>query len=213
MGKLLLGLLFVAPLAFPSGPFAIGVKGGLPLTDNFKTGSVANPNLRFTFDTKRYTVGPTVELRLPFGLGFEADALYRRLDYSATGNQVDVIVHEATTANSWDFPLLLKWRFLPGPIRPYASVGPTFRYVSSVNQVKNFFVVPTQVSSEQSTSNPPELANRFSTGLTIAGGLQLGSHIAPEIRYIRWGWTNFSSPSTAFKNNQNEVLFLLGLTF
>ena len=34
-------------------------------------------------DAKDYIVGPMVELRLPFGLGVEADALYRPLSYAA----------------------------------------------------------------------------------------------------------------------------------
>src|SRR5581483_6692856 len=49
---------------------SIGVKAGTPATNGFQSGS--SPYQR------RYTVGPTVEVRLPLHLSFEVDALYRR---------------------------------------------------------------------------------------------------------------------------------------
>lgn len=211
MRKLLLGFLLSAPLAFPIGPFAVGVKGGVPFTSNFETGSA--PGVTFTADTKRYTVGPVVEFRGPFGLGIEADALYRRLDFESQGNEVDIFVRQKTTANAWDIPLLLKWRLTPGPIKPYFSVGPTFRYLSNLDQVRDFFFAPGNRMTQATTDQPAQLQNRFTAGFTLSGGVQLGSHIAPEIRYTRWGWETFKDLSGVFRSNQNQVEFLVGLTF
>src|SRR5579883_3449941 len=85
----------------------VGVKGGVPLLDAFNL----NPSLpffRYTFNTKRYTVGPAVDVAFPLKLRFEANALYTRLDYDSTIMGIDTLTRSATRANSWEFPLLLK---------------------------------------------------------------------------------------------------------
>jgi opacity protein-like surface antigen len=211
MTKLLLGFLVTAALTFPA-PIEIGVKGGVPITDSFETNG--GPDVNFDSETRRFVVGPVLGINLPLGLGLEFNALYRRLGYDVTEDRVNVIVLRSTTANAWDFPALLKLRLAPGPVKPYVSIGPTFRYVSGIDEVRGFFTGQTQSTEE--TDQPPELQNRFSTGFTLAGGVQLGLgplKLSPELRYIRWGWENFRSPGTAFRSNQNDVLVLLGFTF
>jgi hypothetical protein len=207
MRKLILALLFPVSLAFPAGPISVGVKGGVPFTDAFNTAT--SGNLRYITHNKYWTVGPELDINLLFGLGIEIDALYQRLNYESTGNFADEVVHAATTANAWDFPVLLKWKFGEGPIRPYVSAGPTFRGLTSVKQVTSFFS-PNPASE---TSQPPELQNRFSTGFTFSGGLQLLGHISPEIRYTRWGWDTFRNTSGLLKSNPDQVAFLVGITF
>src|SRR5579872_7567093 len=66
-------------------PFSVGLKAGVPLTDFFNT--VQNVS---TTVPNRYIIGAEAELRLPFGLGVEVDALYRRLNYT------DQIISAAT---------------------------------------------------------------------------------------------------------------------
>ena len=213
MIRLLLAFSLSSMLAFPA-VISLGVKGGIPITSNFETGTSANPNVTFTADTKRYTVGPVIELHLPWRFGIEADALYQRLDYQSQEELPGRIVNAVTTANAWRFPLLLKYRFASGPVIPFISAGPSFRYVSNINQVENFFTGTT--ASRASTSEPASLNNRFAAGFTAAGGLEFGSssiHIAPEIRYTRWGWENFRSFSGVLHSRENQVEFLVGLTF
>ena len=60
---------------------SIGVKGGVPLTDAFNT--ARSGSLSYFSETKRYTVGPTVELHLPLRFSIELDALYTRLNYGS----------------------------------------------------------------------------------------------------------------------------------
>src|SRR5690349_10363071 len=79
--KLLLMLVFCA-ISAVSQPFGFGVKGGVPLTDFVN--AIDTGTLRFNTAPNRYIVGPTIELRLPFGFGIEFDALYRHLQYSST---------------------------------------------------------------------------------------------------------------------------------
>lgn len=200
MARFLIALLFSAPLAFPAGLFSIGVKGGVPFTDAFNTAT--SGDLRYVTHNKYWTVGPELDIHLPLGLSVEIDALYRRVNYESSGS-----VQSVTTANSWDFPLLLKYKFPGLVVRPYVSVGPTFNGLTSVNQVTTFF------SGTPLEETPSALQNRFNTGFTLGGGLQLFGHISPEIRYTRWGWDSFRDPSGLLKSNPNQVAFLVGLTF
>src|SRR5437870_3932168 len=90
MTRLLLVFLLGAVSAF-SQPFTFGVKGGVPLSDFVSTAQSAiiaagpfftsTSNASFSTSTNRYIIGATAELRLPFGLGIEFDALYRHLHY------------------------------------------------------------------------------------------------------------------------------------
>ncbi len=202
MRKLLIAALIPASMAL-AGPLSFGVKAGVPFTDAFKT--ARSGNLSYVTENKHWTVGPELDINLLFGLSIEVDALYRRLNYESTQTLGDQIAHAATTANAWDFPLLLKWKLAPGAFRPYVSVGPTFRGLTNLKRAGNFF-------SEDSSSSV-ELKDRFNTGFTLGSGVQLLGHISPEIRYTRWGWNNFRDTSGLLKTNPDEVTFLVGFTF
>jgi hypothetical protein len=207
MRRIALALLVPASLAFAGGPLSLGIKGGVPFTDAFHTAT--SGNVSYVTNNKYWTLGPELDVNLPFGLGIEVDALYRRLNFESTTSVPSLIAHAATTANAWDFPLLLKWKLAPGPIRPYISAGPTFRGLSNVKQVVSFFEgTPSPVSER-----PAELQNRFNTGFTVGGGVQLLGHISPEIRYTRWGWNTFLDTSGLLKSNPDQLEFLVGLTF
>lgn len=213
MKRIVLAILFSAATALPMQLFSFGVKGGVPLNDAFNAAS--NGQISYVTHNQHWTVGPEFDLNLPFGLGIEVDALYRRLNYNSSGNLVDELVQRSTTANAWDVPLLLKWRFWPGPVRPYVSVGPTFRGITNLNQRVQTFFSPSRTETAQ-TSQPAEFQDRFNTGFTLSGGLQLGTRalrVSPEIRYVRWGWDTFRSTQGLLKSNPDEVQFLLGITF
>jgi opacity protein-like surface antigen len=204
MKALIAGFLLAASAAYPAGLFSFGVKGGVPLNDAFngaKTGSIS-----YFTNNNRYTVGPELDINLPFGFGIEADALYRRLEFQSQ----TVSTSSDTTANAWSFPVLLKKRFGPGPIKPYVSAGPTFRGLTNITERVTAF------SSTSTTDNPASLRDRFNTGFTAAAGLQLGTEafrISPEIRYTRWGWENFRSVNSLLRSNPDQWDFLVGITF
>lgn len=112
-------------------------------------------------------------LLLPFGLSVEADALYRppniKLEQSTSLVSRIGVLSLGTTifsddVNSWEFPILAKYR-LPVPIiRPYLEAGPCFRAVSA------------------------SLAKDIS-GTGVAAGIEANLRrfrIAPEIRYTHW---------------------------
>ena len=165
---------------------SVGVKGGVPIGDAFDAVR-ADQGQNFT-QTHRYLIGPTAQLNLPLGFSVEVDALYKRLGFQYQQNNVDGIVTVQTVANSWEFPVLIKWAFLPGPVRPFVDAGASFRHISAVDE-----------------------------GFVFGGGveLKLGRlRITPELRYTRWGGDVFRDPVNVLVNtHRNQGDFLVGITF
>ncbi len=171
------------PLA--AQPISFGVKLGTPLNDAF---SDTGGKYFFSRGTDRYVIGPTIEIRLPFtGLGVEADALYRRYNIGGPINQ-------------FEFPILVKYRF-PGllVVHPFVDAGPSFNYVSD-------------------SLTPTDVRHSGTTGIAIGGGLELKAliiRVSPELRYTHWGNQNISlsSRNSGLSSNQNQIQFLVGITF
>ncbi len=210
-------LLLLLLLGFPAfGQFVFGVKGGVPLSDAFDIARAPSPAREFSSATRRYTIGPTAELRLPFGLGVEFDALYKRLGYTSSGSTASLTFHSETTANSWEFPLLVKYR-APGVLaRPFLLGGVSFHRLSDVKQftVETFQTVTGDRTS--TTSDPEELRDKSDQGFVLGAGLELRPpviRISPEIRYTRWGSENFLDALNILRSNKNQWEFLIGLTF
>jgi opacity protein-like surface antigen len=205
-------LIMTAASAF-SGPLGFGLKGGIPMTDF--TNAVSNGRFDYTSTTQRYIVGPTVELRLPFGLGIEADALYRRFNYNSTitGATAALSTVASTSGNAWEFPILAKYRF-PTPIaRPFIAGGVAWDTLQGLKQD-----VRTGLANAGITSNstPTELNQKTTTGFVLGFGLDVHAlviHISPEIRYTRWGAQHFLDPNGGFHSSQNQAEFLVGITF
>jgi hypothetical protein len=68
------GFLFLSGYPAIAQPFAIGGEGGLRTTGDVS--GTLSP------ESKRYIVGPRVEVRLPLHLSLEFDALYRDIGFS-----------------------------------------------------------------------------------------------------------------------------------
>jgi opacity protein-like surface antigen len=126
------------------------------------------------------------------------------------------MVTAQTTANSWEFPILIKWAVLPGPVRPFVDAGASFRHISGVKQVQQSILQPLGLSTS-STSNPVEFHKATDEGFVFGGGLEfkLGKlRITPELRYTHWGSENFHDPvASLLRTNRNQGDFLLGITF
>lgn len=178
-------LLLIAPLASAEW-FVIGLRAGAPLTEIFET----SPRFGLNTSTTAFTIGPTAELRLPLGLGVEVDALYKR-------SEVDDPSGAQRTANSWEFPLLAKYR-LPGPgLRPYVAGGVSFRKVSDLAD----FVRGLETSTK---------------GFVLGGGLEIKIpkvYLQPELRYTRWERGLTGETNNALTYNRNQVDFLFGVVF
>ncbi len=167
------------------------------MTDVFKASGLIGSE-PFRASTQRFTIGPMFELRLPLGLGVEFDILYKRFDQ--TGGSVRPGETVAKTGTSWEFPLLGKYRFAPGPVTPYVEGGVSVHHLSGYLQ--QFRTLPSPPSSQ-----PEGSASR--RGLVLGAGFELKVpflRIAPGIRFSHWG-SRLDVPST------NALDFLVGVTF
>lgn len=168
-----------------------GVKGGVPLNDAVKAVGTFKPEFH------RWTLGPTVDLNLPAGLGIEADMLYRRVGYSNAASSVDGTAVSVFNSNAWSFPILLKYKF-PGTLaRMYVSGGFAFRALSDV----------------------PQLFESTSKGLVLGGGIRYDLKlikISPELRVTRWNNDVFDANNghgSTLNSKRSQVEFLVGITF
>ena len=211
MRVLVLLLLGSAP-AWPQ-LFSFGVKGGVPFTDFLN--STTNGRTFYDPTTNRYLIGPTAELHLPFGLGIEVDALYRHFDYTGTSTSVDVFTNLSTTANSWEFPILLKYRFPMPLVRPFVDGGLAFNSLTGLKQTITTTVIPGRTSTVSNT-NPAELQNNNTMGVVLGAGVDIHAiflHVSPEVRYTRWTNRQFLSANGLLQSNLNQAEFMVGITF
>lgn len=186
-------LLLLVVLPASSQIFSVGVKGGIPITDAFSPGQGGDGATASSID-RRYIVGPTAEVHLPFHLSFEVDALYRRNGFRYEGLFFDI----RTGVNDWQFPLLGKYELGFGPFKPFVDAGVAYRHVTASN------------------STPP-INNPNSAGFTAGGGITLKLlflRLSPEIRYSYWPSPPYDPDrSQAVRSSHNQADFLLGLTF
>ena len=208
-------LLFLSAAAAFSQPFSFGVKGGLPMTDFLS--AVRSQNFTSTTTTNRYIIGPTAELRLPFGLGVEVDALYRHFSFGSSGG-ISGITSTFTTSNTsggaWEFPILAKYRFKGKLVRPFVSAGVAWDKLSGLSQTVTRVVA--NVTNTTTTSDPFELRNDTTRGFVLGGGVEVKAlviRISPEVRYTRWGARHFVDPNGLLNSKQNQAEFLVGITF
>ena len=182
MARLFPVLLLLAPPLFPQ-PVLVGVRGGLPLTDAY------NATSAFSAASRDWTLGPTVELRLPLNLGVEFDALYRKIAYRVDlqgGGQAEF------TSSQWQFPLLAKYR-LPGIVlHPFVDGGVVFNKLSF-----------------QDGLGP-------SKGIALGGGMELRLfrvRFMPELRYVRMGEGATLDSRDMLRFKQSQALLLVVITF
>jgi hypothetical protein len=183
--RTLLFLLVVTGVAVAQ-PLSAGVKFGAPLTDAI---SVQSPNpLSYIADTNRFVIGPYVEVRLPASFAIEVDALYRSFSFSSLQN--------SASASNWEFPVLIKRKFLKGPVRPYLEGG--------------------VVLSHLSVKDVTEVNHRSNYGIALGGGVEIHAlvlHITPELRYEGFVFQDFSSPGGILHSNRNQLLAMVGISF
>ncbi len=197
MKRLLLLLLAIVPAH--SQLVSIGVKAGVPLTNAYSDAQVAAGGSTHFVD--RYTVGPTVEIHLPFHFSFEVDALYRHSGFGIIGGPVQ---NASATVNEWQIPLLGKFEAPLGPIRPFVDAGVIYRHLSANITTSGTSFVQTSLGVQ----------NPDNAGFAVGGGVALKLlhiRLSPEIRYTHWAQTAVSNLAVLSKNNQAD--FLVGLTF
>ena len=179
-------LVFIALAATMAGAQNIGygVRGGVPLSDFLKAESKTGALTNVVKGRGNVIIGPMLEIRLPFGLGIEGNALYRRWDAKGVLN--------AGSASTWEFPIYGKVR-IPGiVVRPYFGGGLNFQRLGDVSR----FLGGTVVDSSR-------------RGFLGAGGVEIKApyvRIAPELRFTRWG-------NSGALRSTNQIDLLVGFSF
>jgi hypothetical protein len=162
-----------------------------------------------------------VQVNLPRGFAIEADALYRRFGYSTS--QTDIAGDFYATrvrANSWQFPVLLKYH-LPFPgVRPYVLAGGAAEHATGTTRISAILISNPYDPNFTKTYQQYSIEDNYAThyGLVFGGGVEFAAHhlrLSPEIRYVRWTDPLFSNESHGqyLLVPQNEVRVLLGVSF
>ena len=182
----------------------LGVMTGTSVTDDFETASFFSPGgtlptgesqYSTTFlsnASRRFLVGPRLELVLPWRLSIEAEAQNRPIrstsklvvfpPYESTGGiRVDTFGPFTSTHFDWQFNLLGKYRISERRFRPFVESG--------------IAVLP--------------IENTDTRGITAGSGIEMRVrrlNITPAIRYTRWV-TNQTRGAVP-----NQVQFVAGVS-
>lgn len=191
--RLVILSLVAATAAFPQH-LSFGLKAGHPFEDVFSN-RVSAASV-YTPASGRYTIGPVVELHLPFRVSVELDLLYRPVKYNIKGINSGTL--SDLTAGEWRIPVLAKYQLRPGLVSPFLAGGVCWQRFSGVKNTAD------QVQSSTS-------------GGVVAGGLE-GKltliRLSGEIRYTRWGAATFSNVVSGIRqSNLNQMELLVGISF
>jgi hypothetical protein len=198
-----LALIVVSGNVLRAQPVEVGVLGGIRATDDF-SGSLAS-------ESKRYIVGPTVDIRLPKRFSVEVDALYQRFGFNSYWNRG----HDGATVwertNSWEFPVILKYHLPVRLMHPFVGIGYAPRIINGTDVSSGEYRYDYQFSNVRSTTSYP-----VTQGVVVSGGVSWGAghfRFTPEVRYTYWTAPYVSGYGYGGTggSNQNEVLVLLGI--
>jgi hypothetical protein len=204
-GSVLVLLLMPVVSAYAQ-PFSLGLMGGAGLTQDFQDYNVppccppfqVPPTYSIVGSSipQRWIAGGTVEARLPLHLSVEADILYHELRFK-TGIQFGQTPPDWGRALkqhvvTWEYPILLKYRFQLPVLKPLIYAGPAFRDLGNL-----------------SGTNPSNHG--------VAAGVGVEAHlwklnIAPQFRYLRWA-RDRNVPKFGLNTVTDQVQFLTAITF
>jgi hypothetical protein len=208
----LLGLVVLGGHLATAQPVAIGIEGGLRTTGDV-TGTL-------TPESKRYIVGPKVEVRLPLHLSFEFDALYRRVGFLGYVSSCCGSAVRGERDDSWEFPMLVKYR-VPGVPRlhPFVGIGYAPRIVHG-HDVISGYSLDFYTGARMYYSFATKFSYPTTQGLVVSGGVEFGARhllVTPELRYVHWNQRFLSEyggdGSFQYTSPQDEMFVLLGIAW
>jgi hypothetical protein len=173
--KQIVSLFLVGASILGAQTLSFGVKGG---------GFFTEPAERLD-QSRKYVVGPFVELGFGSRVAVEGNALYSRFGTAA-----------GIRAHSAEFPVLGKYYFADreSSVRPWLSSGFAFRNIWFDEGRGN----------RRLNSTEPAVGAVFGAGASFKTWI---FRLTPEVRYTRWGGYNF--PAT----NPHQVQALVGIGF
>jgi hypothetical protein len=186
-------------------PVSLGLMGGAGLTQDFQNYDLppccgpmpGSPiSILGSSTPQRWIAGGMLEARLPRHLSIEADALYHELQFKTAVQfgQTPPPWGRALQQHvvTWEFPVLLKYRFQLPLVKPFLEAGPTFRNLGNLSH-----------------TNPSNHG--------VAAGVGVEAHlwklrISPQFRYLRWA-RDQDVPMFGLTTVTDQVEFLTGLSF
>ena len=148
-GSIFVCAFLVSISASAQQPFSFGVIGGAGLTQDFQNFDLppccgpmpgSQVSVLGVSTPYRWMAGGTAEVRLPFHLSLEVDAIFHELEFS-TGAEGSGLQHflQPIHVVTWEFPVLAKYHFpLPARlstsrVKPFIDAGPAFRSAGNLN--------------------------------------------------------------------------------
>jgi hypothetical protein len=177
---------------------SFGLIGGTALTDAVDDhtttdrilapdGSYFNLGTRWWSQSKDWLAGVTIEYRFNSRFSVEVDGMYRELHATEAAVLNDGTLNSVSPSPvvTWQFPVLAKYRFRAGRLRPFAEAGPSFRTTGNLNFEPSHY------------------------GFSAGAGVEMpwrGFDIAPVVRYTRWAHERFDFGPGVTQLNQLELL-------
>ena len=160
-----------------------------------------------------------IEIGLTHGFALEFDAVYHRQGFFYTFAHDTLYSTARERDNTWEFPLLLKYKLRFPVLHPFVEAGVAPRTISGRVAATG------QISLNTPATTPPlgpsvPISYSPSVGFVAGGGIQfnLGRlRLAPQVRYTRWatapvGGGNYLLGST-YSSNQNQFDLLVGISW
>jgi hypothetical protein len=172
------------PWALSGQDLSIGAMGGGALTAAAQNETV--DNIRTWSQSKDWIVGATLELRFHEQLAVEVDALYRELHATMASVEANGSLYGVSPfrVETFEFPVLAKYRFGAGKLRLFTEAGPSFRAAGNLNFYPSHYGASAGIGVEM----PWRRLN-----------------IAPVLRYTRWA-PDTSALRSVSQLNQIELL-------
>jgi hypothetical protein len=217
---------FVTCCACAAQSIAVGAIGGARLTSDVLT--FPSPELNglnaaasaFSLQSRFYDVGPTIEIGLTHRFALEFDALYHRQGFSSTFAHDTLFSFSRERVNTWEFPVLLKYKLGVPALQPFIEAGVAPRTMSGSVAVAGQTSLTTPVGPPGPLGPSVPLSYSPSVGFVAGGGLQfnLGRlRLTPQARYTRWATAPVSglyySLGSTYSSNQNQLDVLVGITW
>jgi opacity protein-like surface antigen len=200
-GFIFLTTLFLFAPNLTAQRISVGVITGVGITSTY--GSASAPvniwdpvqetptpgRIHYDGGSRGWIVGPMLELHLAKGFSVEANALRRPVELTQSIRYPDgsLFTGGDTFHNTtWQFPILAKYRFSTGNVRPFITAGPSIRR----------------------GGHAPGMSK---LGITLGVGVETQVRrlkIAPTVRYTRWREGDFAALV-----KENQVEFLVGFSF
>jgi hypothetical protein len=155
-------LFFLSGNVVLAQPVEVGVEGGIRTTDDLG-GNISS-------ESKRYMVGPTVDIRLPKRFSMEVDALYQRFGFTGYYYAGDSFGTVRERTNSWEFPVILKYRLPIRLMHPFVGIGYAPRIVNGSGISSGTTSIVFYYFNQRGTTNYP-----VTQGVVVSGGVSLGA--------------------------------------